>query len=98
MKTYRLYLGRNIGTDSTVSDEAFDAFLGDTVAPLFDGFTITQAQGFWKGTRENTTIIEILTDNEAGIGIIARVYASRFSQDAVLVQQVTGVSEFVTVA
>lgn len=96
MNTYRLSLGRNIGLDGFVTQEAFDKFLNETVASIYDGFTIIEAQGFWKGMREKTTIIEILTDNTAGINIIARAYAKQFSQDAVLVQQVTGLHEFVT--
>jgi hypothetical protein len=99
MQTYRIFLGRNIGTEGQkVSKQQFDQFLTAVVSPIYNGFTISEVQGFWKGAREATTIIEVLTDNEAGINIIAREYARIFSQDAVLVQKVIGVSEFVTVA
>lgn len=51
----------------------------------FDGFTIIHTKGCWKGTEENSLIIEILTENETLIKAIAQKIKHQNKQEAVLV-------------
>jgi hypothetical protein len=64
---YKIYCGRNapkISYNGLVTEEHFHNFLNATVKPHYDSFTITKAQGYWKGQLEETFIIEILTEND----------------------------------
>jgi hypothetical protein len=86
----RIYCGRNIhGINEELTEAAFDAFLTDVVAPLYEGFTILPSTGFYKGKKENTFVIEILTnkgyETDRNIEHISESYTSRYNQECVLV-------------
>lgn len=88
----KLYLGRNIDkTGLTVTDDWLDRFLRDQVSPLFPGFTVIHAEGYWNGEPEKTTILEIL--HEPGdafkVATIADHYKYLFHQESVLVLTIT---------
>lgn len=95
----RIYLGRNVGPMEaplyTVDQHQMDEFLNGIVAPSFDGFTVLEGYGYWKGQREKVVIVEIIhdggKDSTALVLFIAETYAARFSQDCVMTT--TGLAE-----
>lgn len=90
----RLYFGRAIPGDSTVSEAEWTTFLQDVVTPRFpEGLTIWRAQGQWQGgngsvVREDVFVLEIFHDGDArskaALQLIAEEYKRRFRQEAVL--------------
>jgi hypothetical protein len=58
---------------------------------LFPGFTIVEATGCWKGSKEKSLIIEIWAGDDVYIGPIITTLAERIkglnSQESVLVQE-----------
>lgn len=84
---FRLYLGRNMPYGGFVSDIELDDFIDDNIVPIFDGLTIYDVSGRWKEVREDSIIVEIITDAPtASIAIykIANKYKERFHQESVL--------------
>ena len=81
-----LGLGRKSGPDVTMKH--IIAFLAICVTPRFSGFTVYDTVGYWKGTEENSVVLEILHDQGAlernHIQNIARTYCYMFDQDCVL--------------
>lgn len=68
----------------------------DSVLPLlFDGWTIYEAQGAYKGKLENTLIIEIETENYARVMDTAHLIRRINNQESVLVQHVPTTAYFV---
>lgn len=90
----RLFCGRAIPGGGTVTDDEWNAFVREVVAPRFpQGFTVFSAQGQWLGNdgvvvREPVMILEILhpLDRELDrrIDEIADEYKRRFRQEAVM--------------
>jgi hypothetical protein len=70
--TYRLYTERF-------------ANLGEIASRHFDGFTIVDSVGYWKGQREDSAIIEVVTDAPHKIGELAEDIRTTNHQQAVLV-------------
>ena len=83
-RTYQLYLGRNIPTGGYVTDQRFDRF---TARLLFDGFTITNAVGYWKGEKEDTKVLTVCTDDYQLVLDTAALYKAMFEQEAVAIQE-----------
>ena len=91
---YELFMGRSGPDGEVVSDEAWDAFLGDTVTPRFpDGLTVLDAQGQWRDSegrvlKERSKVLVILAPpGEDPRGLIDEVsdeYKRRFNQESVL--------------
>ena len=91
---YRLFFGRNIDDAEGVSDEAWRAFLADTVTPRFpDGLSAFDAAGQWRDSqgnivRERSKIVLILaepsSDAARRLDEISEEYMRRFSQESVL--------------
>ena len=91
---YQLYFGRSSGGVEVVSDEAWAAFLADTVTPRFpDGLTVVDGAGQWRGSdgvvqRERSKVLIILASpGEEGMRLtdeISQEYETRFSQETVL--------------
>ena len=91
---YRLYFGRSSAGVEVVSDEAWAAFLADTVTPRFpDGLTVVDGAGQWRDSagvvrRERSKVLIILTSPGAeGLRLtdeISQEYETRFSQETVL--------------
>lgn len=85
----KLYLGRSRKSGLAVTDRMLDEFIQRHVSPNFDGFTLYNATGFWKGTTESTVVLELIHDPEDEIRTcvienIAEAYVIIFDQDAVL--------------
>lgn len=87
--TTQLFLGRNIPTGDVVTEQQLGDFLRFVVQPRFDGFTIQEALGFWKGTAEETAILTICCEEYdlPKVAEIAQLYKETFTQDAVGMQQ-----------
>lgn len=95
---FELYFGRSCPNGSTITVMQFERFLVDTVAENFpEGFTVAEKNGAWKDRetglliRERTSVLGILAPNDDRtrevVAAIARIYAVRFNQDAVLVTE-----------
>jgi len=91
---YQLFFGRSTADGAEVSDEAWSAFLADTVTPRFpDGLTVLDAAGQWRGDsgavqRERSKVLWILAapgeETLRLIDEITKEYEQRFDQDSVL--------------
>jgi len=91
---YELFMGRSGPGDEVVTDQAWDAFLGDTVTPRFpDGLTVLDARGQWRDSegqilKERSKVLVILAppgDEPRGlIDEISEGYKRRFNQGSVL--------------
>ncbi len=86
MKQFRIYLGRTQG-DKLISQPNVEKFIRNYIDPVFDAFTVIDAQGRWKGKGEPSVVIEVITDEtqRPSIDAVAAQYALLFNQDAVLV-------------
>lgn len=85
----RLFCGRSTPGGVIISDAQLEVFLAEVVEPRFpDGFTVWQAEGAWRGGREDVLVLEIVHRNDPRhdrlIREIAEEYRSRFKQEAVL--------------
>jgi len=59
------------------------------ISDFYPGFTINKAQGFWRLQKEDSLIIEIVTEDEdAKINAIAKRIKAANEQEAVLVQKI----------
>jgi len=91
---YELFMGRSGPGGEVVTDQAWDAFLGDTVTPRFpDGLTVLDAQGHWRNSegeilKERSKVLVILAppgDEPRGlIDEVSDEYKRRFNQESVL--------------
>lgn len=88
-RLYRLYLGRSIGKSDTVSNTDFARFLQDSVTPVFAGYTLLRALGYWDDHTEASEVLEIVgaPADRSKVEAIAEQYATRFSQDSVLLTE-----------
>jgi hypothetical protein len=89
----RLYLGRSIDGRDAVTDEAWERFLHEAVAPRFpDGFTVLRGEGRWRGgdttEAERSFVLEVVHPGDSTANArmleIAGEYRLRFRQQAVL--------------
>ena len=91
---YELFMGRSGPGGEVVNDQAWEAFLEDTVTPRFpDGLTVLDAQGQWRDSegqvlKERSKVLVILAPpGEEPRGLIDEVsdeYKRRFDQESVL--------------
>ena len=86
MQTYQLFCGRDIPSGGVVDDKSFNSFLEMHVNTAFDGYTVSNVMGMWKGTPEITNCISICTDRQADVLKIAQAYKELFEQDSVAIQ------------
>lgn len=70
-----------------ISDVSFQRFIDESITPRFPGFTITKAQGYWKGKPEMVRVFTIVADDDTSfrtnIRMMAERYKSDFGQEAV---------------
>ena len=85
MQTYQLFCGRDIPTGGTVTDSMWDSFT-DIINDYFDGYTVSDVQGMWKGTPEATKCVSVCTDDYASVLKVADAYKKLFEQDSVAIQ------------
>ena len=86
MKTYQVFLGTNKPTGGVVSTQEWLTFLKQIDA-VFEGYTVETALGAWKGEREKTYILTVITDEIKQLIRIAEDYKMIFNQDSVLIQE-----------
>jgi hypothetical protein len=97
--TYQLHFGRLINVPelgakwkTKVSDRQFDEFVDENIIPNFDSFTIVYGRGYWKGDREDVTVVTIVSENLDDAFLIHEIasnYKRDFNQEAVLVNTFT---------
>ena len=92
MQTYQLFCGRDIPSGGTVTDQSFSSFLELCVDRYFDGYTVSDVQGMWKGKPEATKCISICTDKYQDVLYIAEQYKDLFEQDSVAIQTLAPMS------
>jgi hypothetical protein len=101
MRLYRLHLGRDAkrgfyehpahpATKYFVDDSAFQIWLDTCASSVFDGFTVTETTGYWKGQKESSFVFEVLeteykADTTKKVDYLRRSYIRWFNQDDVLV-------------
>lgn len=86
LKTYQVFLGTNKPSGGIVSNQEWLTFLKQIDA-VFTGYTIETAMGAWKGEREKTYILTVITDEIKQLIRIAEDYKIIFNQDSVLIQE-----------
>lgn len=85
-----LYFGMNIpGTNGDkVTGARWLGFVNETIVPRFEGFTVAEATGYWKGEREESRVVTIFHGGkdieQARIDEIRLDYMRRFAQQSVL--------------
>lgn len=84
VRTYQLFCGRNIPTGGTVTDKEIATFLARVP---FDGFTVQEAVGYWKGEMEETLVLTVCTDDYSKVLDTAELYKGMFRQEAVAIQE-----------
>ena len=57
-----MYLGLNRPDNEIITTEQFNAYTQEVLDTMFDGYTISDAVGNWKGEREQTKIVSICTE------------------------------------
>ena len=85
MNTYQLYFGLTRPDNETITTEQFNAYTSEVLDTMFDGYTITDAVGNWKGEREQTKIVSICTEYKNLVQKAANLYKEFFEQDSVAI-------------
>lgn len=70
-----------------ITEEEWEAFLDDSVRPRFEGFTVFEGRGDYKGITEKTKVLMILhnaREDEEKLHAIAAEFIERFNQDGVM--------------
>lgn len=79
MKCTKIYIGSNNKTGKLELDKILDI-----MSTAMQGYTLTQAQGFYNGKSENTAVIEIY--GNYNLGIIPEL-KSQLQQNSILVAE-----------
>jgi len=67
------------------------------LASFFDGFSAYEITGFWKGQRERTLRVEVVTDaTQERLQACARKLCAVLRQDAVMLETVSANVQFVS--
>lgn len=74
---YRIYFGYTV--------QYAGELLINIVSRYFDGATFIHATGIWKGEKENSIVVEVVTDNRQAIYNLAGDIRVLFGQSAVLI-------------
>lgn len=91
MSTYQLFFGRNIPSGGYVNDDNWNSFQ-TIISETFDGFTVWDCIGYYKGEKENTKVVSISTDDYESIVNVCNQYKQIFSQECVGVNQLPEMS------
>lgn len=81
MKKYTLFIGSNNVTDTLEMEKALEI-----VEQFFDSFTFSIVFGVWKGKREDTLKVEIVTGNGFKIPTLCQKLKIELKQEAILVE------------
>lgn len=92
MKKAILYVGHNNETKKLEADKIIEI-----TGRHFEGFTTEQVIGYWRGARENTLKIEIVTDSsDAKITSLCRELRVALDQDAIMLEIVESNIAFIS--
>jgi len=92
MKKAILYVGHNNETKELEVEKIIEI-----TGNYFEGFTTEQVIGYWKGARENTLKIEIVTDSsDATITKLCRDLRKQLNQDAIMLEIVESNIAFIS--
>jgi len=92
MKKAILYVGHNNVTKELEVDKIINI-----TGKHFDGFTTEQVIGYWKGARENTLKIEIVTDSsDSTITKLCKELRVKLNQDAIMLEIVESNIAFIS--
>jgi len=75
---FKLYIGSNNQTKKLEKQKAIT-----TTASYFEGFSVSQIAGYWKGKAEKTLLIEIETIEKSKIVALAKTLARELQQQAI---------------
>lgn len=79
---HKIYIGSNNATKELERDKILR-----TVGYFFEGFTMYEAQGFWKGVSEKTAILEIETPDSERIKTMVNHLKDELKQEAICYSQ-----------
>ena len=77
-----MYFGRNTKDGVYVTDEAWESFR-EVLSMSFDGYTIQDVEGAWKGIPEETKLVTVTTKYKEKVHDVCQAYVNIFNQDAV---------------
>ena len=82
----KLYFGLVEKSGKVITNLEFYIFVENDIVPRFQGFTILDAKGYYKSSREYSKVVIVLTEPEKLYELqkVAREYKKRFNQTAVL--------------
>ena len=82
MKKAVIYVGHNNSTKELEVERIIDI-----TGRHFEGFTTEQVVGYWRGSRENTLKVEIVTDSsDATITRLCKELRAELEQDAIMLE------------
>jgi thiamine pyrophosphate-dependent acetolactate synthase large subunit-like protein len=87
---FRLYIGSNNETGELESAKAISI-----IGTRFQGFTTSQADGYWQGKPEKSLVVEIESDSQEDIENTAKVLAIELKQQAIGVAKI-GKMQFIS--
>lgn len=80
---FRLYIGSNNTTKKLEVEKA-----KRVINRFFEGYTISRANGLWKGQTEKTLIVDIETNKKTAVKLLAKRLCKDLDQQAVGVAQI----------
>jgi hypothetical protein len=84
MKSFKIY-----------TENTNEKYIEELLNVSFDGFTIIHTTGFWKGQKEDSIIIEILTNNKTLIHAIAKQIKYINHQESILITETKQIGKFI---
>ena len=93
-QTYQMYFGRNTKDGVYVTDTAWESFR-ELLSMSFDGYTIQDVEGSWKGSTEDTKLVTVTTKHKEKVNDLINAYTEMYNQDAVGLL-ITNPMQFVT--
>jgi len=93
-QTYQMYFGRNTKDGVYVTDAAWESFR-ELLSMSFDGYTIQDVEGSWKGSTEDTKLVTVTTKHKEKVNDLINAYTEMYNQDAVGLL-ITNPMQFVT--
>jgi len=82
MHKYIFYIGSNNSTKELEAEKAI-AIIGE----VFDGFTYSKLEGYWKGSQEDTLKVEVITEKlRSEAEKVARKLKTYLQQDSILLE------------
>jgi hypothetical protein len=62
---------------------------------LFEGFTLYNAIGFWKGAKEKSLLLEVVTDKPERVDLLAGRIKRHNNQEVVMVEEIKNSVKFI---